>query len=131
MAIIFVWFPQHGNVGHASMKLDTGGYISWWPSDGVALKNSGTKDAVARGISGDKRAEGGNPHYASPPLEDLDEKSMEAHWRQLSGRLPKEDHTTAQTPRPIAGGGYDLFARSCAGIVLDTSLREGCIGSTP
>jgi hypothetical protein len=101
------------------MKLDTGGYVSWWPSGGVDAKNPSTKDAISQGISDDKREEGSLPDYASPPIKGLDEAAMDTHWRRLSGRLSNEDHVTSQSLRPVASGGYDLFSNSCAGVVLD------------
>ena len=36
---VYVWLPKAGAVGHASMKLENGTYISLWPSEGVTKTN--------------------------------------------------------------------------------------------
>lgn len=131
MSTVFVWYPKNGNVGHASMQLDAGGYVSWWPSKNINLKNHSTKDAASPGISEDKKSEGGIPNYASPPIKGLDEAAMLKHWCKLSGRLPKEGHKIAQEMKFIPGGSYDLFTKSCAGVVLDVLIAGGMFSKYP
>lgn len=29
---VYVWLPKDGNVGHGSLGLSDGTYISWWPA---------------------------------------------------------------------------------------------------
>ena len=131
MAILFVWYPKGQNVGHATLALDGGAYVSWWPGGPVRGKVS-TRGATAMGISGDRKAEGSAPDYASPPLTALDEGAMAAHWSKLSGRLPgREPHAIAQKPRDIPNGNYDLFSKSCAGVVLDVLIAGGMFAKYP
>lgn len=33
MAILYVWEAGGGSVGHCSLLLDNGTYISWWPKE--------------------------------------------------------------------------------------------------
>jgi hypothetical protein len=46
MATVYIWSSNITNnrPGHASLLLDTGTYISFWPEEGVILIEKGHKD---------------------------------------------------------------------------------------
>ena len=116
---IFVWNPQDKAFGHASMSLDTGAYVSWWPRGEIS--GFGSKDAQSQRIPGDKKAEGRNPDYASPPIKGLDQSAMTMQWKTMSGRLFREDYSIAHNSSRWR---VQCDFRSCAGVVLDI-LKEG------
>ena len=84
---VYVWTPEGGNVGHASMELSDGTYISWWPEYGgkaqqTAMKAPGFQN---RTLEDDVRDEGKNPDYTFiiPAKLGLDEGSIKRWWASM------------------------------------------------
>ncbi|XP_041361350.1 uncharacterized protein LOC121377432 [Gigantopelta aegis] len=83
-----IWFPGSGRIGHASLELSSGRYISWWPSNN---KNSGENvNELGAGIvtgygqdtlDDDIESEGRRPTKVFN-LDDLhlDEEAIEEWW---------------------------------------------------
>ena len=71
-ATIFVWAPHGKQIGHASLGLSDGTYISWWPGSDDPKD---VLDSTARsyGMRNDKKEEKGIPTYASAPINNLNE----------------------------------------------------------
>ena len=111
----FIWFADGNRIGHSSLELTNGTYISWWPADN---KNSGKKmnKLGAHFVTGynqetlqdDIEAEGGSPTKVVD-LDDLglNEEEMEEYWTGF-----------------ISGGTYTLLGTNCCKVVYDV-LRAG------
>lgn len=138
---IFVWKPKSGNIGHASLKVDGGVYVSWWPNPsgaGVAVGTAQKKGdaapmfgstAVASSMAFDRRAEADkrieenrNPDWASAPIKGLDEGQINRWYRELSPSSPlgPSRHTPLATV-----GQYNLWDRQCASTVVQALLVGG------
>jgi hypothetical protein len=128
-ATIFVWRPHGRKVGHASMALADGSYISWWPeSDGDVFDSS----AQSLGIRNDKYEEGQkNPDYASAPINDLDEGLMSAWWSEMSGRKPGDFSASRHEPRPAVGRFQLLKGANCSNMVVRALVLGGLITKYP
>ncbi|XP_041361474.1 uncharacterized protein LOC121377519 [Gigantopelta aegis] len=110
-----IWFPGSGRIGHASLELSSGRYISWWPSDN---KNSGKKaNKLGAGLvtgygqdtlDDDIESEGGYPtKVIDLDSLNLDEDAIEEWWIGW-----------------INGGTYTLLGPNCCKVVYD-ALRAG------
>ena len=79
---VYVWGPQSGQVGHASMELGDGTYISLWPGeDKAGKKKKGKKQDIhtSENLTEDTEAEGRGPdHYFS--IYGLDERNIRSWW---------------------------------------------------
>jgi hypothetical protein len=120
-ATIFVWYPRGENVGHGSMALSDGTYISWWPSGDVF-----DSPAASQGMRGDKRSEGGRiPNYASPPIERLDERKVSEWWQQISGRRPGDYSAARHEVRSALGRFQLLEGSNCSNMVVRALVVGG------
>lgn len=48
---VYIWLPHNGNVGHASMELPDGTYISWWPEGKDSAKGKKDKGILNWAVS--------------------------------------------------------------------------------
>ena len=63
---VYIWLPHGSQVGHASMELPDGTYISWWPSNKSKKSKSGvtaiaTTAVLHDSLQEDIAAEGTDP----------------------------------------------------------------------
>ena len=70
---VFVWDPGTDAYGHASLSIDGGAYVSWWPSDqkkgeGKLLGPMLGSRAYSSTMKQDKLAEKRIPSWASAPI---------------------------------------------------------------
>ena len=119
-AIVFVWEPRGTNIGHASLALNDGTYVSWWPGGAGAMSSSMTED---------KQQEGQIPDWASAPIRGLDEAAMSAAWREISGRMPgwRPDRRDVKS----ATGEYDFAINNCSDMVLNILKAGGLLTRYP
>jgi hypothetical protein len=87
---IFVWLPRDGNVGHSSMLLGEGTYISLWPGHGrKGFKRSAIRSVTLnvkrkphyRDFSADVEAEGFEP--TTVECDGLDEPKIRVYWEKV------------------------------------------------
>ena len=91
LAEVFIWGPSGSNVGHVSIKLDDGTYVSFWPSEGINKKieffipQEGTfnPDYLT-----DVQSEGGNPPEIFK-IDGLDEQAMKSWFDESKNSPPK------------------------------------------
>ena len=128
-ATIFVWRPHGGLVGHASMGLSDGTYISWWPGPDGENFSSG---ATSHGMRADRsrHGEGKTPDYASPPIDGLDEAAMSKWWQQISARKPG-DYSTTRHEVQTAVGQFKLVGANCSNMVIRALLVGGVTSKYP
>jgi hypothetical protein len=134
---VFVWKPHAGNIGHVTLKVDGGVYVSWWPNPGGQGVSPGTlakkgqvapmfgSNALASSMAVDIRSEGNrNPDWASAPIKGLDEGAINKWYQQLSPKSPlgPSRHTPLATV-----GQYSLWNKQCASTVV-TALLVGGLG---
>lgn len=102
---VYVWYPNHGHIGHASMHI--GGhrernsiqwYVSWWPNESTKLS---TKVAEPATFDEDIDNEDGDPHVKYR-LFDLHVGNMKAAWDGI---------------RDKAEAHYKLLGKNCSTIV--------------
>lgn len=125
---VFVWDPHVDMYGHASLSVDNGPYVSWWPSG--QLEGAGAKTgkhllgsrATASSMRRDKVSEKRVPSWASAPISCLDEQAIALWWKKLSGRsgLPLDE----KSPN-LANGRYNVLTTSCAGVVFEALVVGG------
>lgn len=129
MAItVFVWDAHVDMYGHASLSIDGGAYVSWWPSGELEGKGH-TKGngmlgsrAMASTMKTDKRSEKRIPSWASAPITCLDEDAIGQWWGQQSGR----SGTLADEKRDTRSNGrYNVLTSSCAGKVFEALVVGG------
>ncbi|XP_067658809.1 uncharacterized protein [Haliotis asinina] len=107
--VVYIWMPQKTQVGHASLVLSNGTYISLWPEDkkrklGVMKKVLGKSDRPEDDIY----KEGFEADYTFKiPCEKLDVSRMQAFWDNWQST-----------------GHYALLFRNCCWIVYKV-LHEG------
>ena len=103
---VYVWLPTAGAVGHASMQLENGTYISLWPSEGVTKTNKMKSQHGARIGSLDEdiytmRSDPDRTFYIS----DLDEGAIQSWWDNFDDK-------------------YNLIGQNCCNAVIG-GLRAG------
>ncbi len=125
---VFVWDPHVDMYGHASLSVQNGPYISWWPSkqtEGAGAK-VGTgmfgSRAIASSMKRDKLNEKRVPSWASAPISCLDEKAISDWWKKLSGRAGQP--IDEKTPN-LSSGRYNVLTTSCAGVVFEAMVVGG------
>jgi hypothetical protein len=114
-AIVYVWLPEPGRVGHASLQIGPDIYASFWPADaaGKGDKLGGSHEAHYPGsYKEDRRLEGGKASE-TVVLNDLDEAAMIEAWTELKRREAR----------------YNLVQQNCSTIVA--SLLETGSGLKP
>lgn len=132
---VFVWYPKKGNIGHATLLVAGGVYVSWWPSRddaGVSRKNMQKwgnaagmfgSTAEASSMTADKKMEGHrNPDWASAPIEGLDEAKINQWFQDLSPKSPMgaSRHTPVRTV-----GTYSLLDKQCSSTVVEALIVGG------
>jgi hypothetical protein len=125
-ATVFVWKPKT-TVGHASMGLSDGTYISWWPTGNVF-----DSDARSFGMRKDKNDEGSrNPDYASAPINGLDEDRISLWWKEISGRKPGDYSPSRHEDRPAVGKFKLLSGYNCSNMVVRAMVVGGIFRKYP
>jgi hypothetical protein len=83
MITVNVWLPQGKNVGHASMELATGEYISWWPhlAPGSTLPDPSTLGGKAKFLTTDFLVWGDSREYP--------DRTFETDKKSEGGREPR------------------------------------------
>ena len=126
MAItVFVWNPHVDMYGHASMHIQNGPYISWWPTANASNakgRNISTmvgSYAFVNTIRDDKASEGRSPSWASAPITCLDEEAIKLWWIKFSGCPKDKESGGFQTT-----SNYNVLTTSCSGVVF-RALAEG------
>ncbi len=123
-ATVFVWHPHAGGIGHASLAITGGLYISWWP--GLAEIGENRGNAVSRPIGQDKALERGVPNYASAPITSLDEGRIAQWWTTYSGRPAKESFADRRRTFVVpTANKWDMLAANCSNAVLAALLAGG------
>lgn len=119
MIRVYVWMPGPNgtemSVGHSSLWLTCGTYISWWPQDGVKLKSPKSR-ASRSDLTTDKQEEGRDPDWRIT-IKGLNEGAILNWWEQFGlvrGR------TVLQGPLPA----YQLYTQNCSTVVA-LALRVG------
>ena len=54
---MYIWLPHGTNVGHASMELPDGTYISWWPENKSKKSKAGANAIATTAVLHDSLAE--------------------------------------------------------------------------
>ena len=98
---VYVWLPRGGQVGHASMRLGNGTYISLWPGEDKTgkKKKKGKKqhheersESLAEDIESEER------HYdTSFDIEGLNEAAMQWWWDNFNIRWSLLDQNCCKT----------------------------------
>ena len=89
---VYIWPPHGTKVGHASMELPDGTYISWWPANKSSKSKSGFKAVLSTAnlsdsLEEDEMTEGANPNeYVIP---ELNVTAIKAWWKKNSHRKYK------------------------------------------
>lgn len=83
---VYVWLPNEGRVGHASMEIGTSSYVSFWPSDAAGKKDvkvgQSHDAAFPESYAADRQLEGGAADEKIA-LAGLDEAKMIDAWNEL------------------------------------------------
>lgn len=123
---VFVWDPAVDMYGHASMHIQDGPYISWWPGEQTVGKK-GSKGGAMLGsyafvnsMRGDKSSEGRPPTWASAPITCLDEEAIKTWWSKFSGCPPDKLKGEFQTSAT-----YNVLTTSCSGVVFRALVAGG------
>jgi hypothetical protein len=110
-ARVYIWYPEDGNVGHASMHIgshtDPKGnqrYVSWWPESRASL--IGTRRGESRCYNSDCRSEGSKenpkPPHVTYEIEGMAVDLIKAEWDVI---------------RTKDGAKYRMLAKSCWTVV--------------
>ena len=106
---VYVWLPQDGQVGHASLELTNGTHISWWPDaekrKKIPFKTK--KGANPNSLDEDIFWENRNPDRITYISGNYDEDAMERWWEEFK-----------------YSGSYTLLGKNCCWVVY-TALRKG------
>lgn len=122
---VHIWRGEVGspNLGHASITLDNGTYISWWPQEfsnpldlpgrfmnAGALWTVGVNAYQSRSYEGDIHGESGNPD-ADIAITGLDETAIELWWNDFTSNhrwstLGQNCSTTVAQALQAGGGDY-------------------------
>ncbi|XP_052085800.1 uncharacterized protein LOC127723272 [Mytilus californianus] len=113
MTFIYVWEAFEGSVGHCSLLLDNGTYVSWWPK-GNASGFKKKKKVNAQG------------HLPDNYEEDVEEMGRYATHRF---HISSEKVNTLAISKwwsnyKIEGYGYNLISHNCCDVVLK-ALKKG------
>lgn len=114
MATVYYWpmEPQKGIVGHISLGLDDGTYISHWPKE---RSFSFVKDArQVLTLEDDIEAEGSDPVILQLPKEMIDTEKIKELWSSYNEK----------------GSKYHLFTENCA-LIVEWVLNKGGLVSKP
>lgn len=116
MATIYYWAAsqERARVGHLSLGLDDGTYISHWPAD-KSKQMSGKKNGMGHHtLEEDVEAEGGEPsEIVKVPAEMINIVKIKEWWNSMMEE----------------GTNYHLVGDNCAQMVL-TALKEGDMNLT-
>ncbi|XP_041367123.1 uncharacterized protein LOC121381828 [Gigantopelta aegis] len=107
--MVYIWLPNSSHVGHASLELSNGRYISWWPDEGKKKSKPLTIHGSSHeSLEDDVEAEERDPDKTFD-LDDLDydEEDIEDWWIEWSNR-----------------GSYFLLGTNCCWVVYE-ALRHG------
>lgn len=121
---VFVWLPHAAGIGHASLSVTGGPYISWWPTLTEIGERPGS--GVSRPMGQDKALERKVPDYASAPITSLDEGRIARWWTSYSGRPANEGFTDRRRAYVVpTGNKWDMLAANCSNAVLAALLAGG------
>nr|XP_023020992.1 uncharacterized protein LOC111509465 [Leptinotarsa decemlineata] len=107
---VILWLPKVPNVGHLSLELSDGFYISFWPEKESRWK----KTSRGNTYEDDRRAEGRGPDevlYLPPEI--VDQEKIKRWWNRVMD--DKE---------------YNLMLNNCSSVVRE-ALRKGGIYEDP
>ena len=82
---VYVWLPEAPQVGHASMELEDGTYVSLWPGEGKANSKKKTKKDkkqdihTSENLDEDIDEEGRNPNHTFY-IDGLNENKIRRWW---------------------------------------------------
>ncbi|XP_067679301.1 uncharacterized protein [Haliotis asinina] len=81
---VYIWLSEAESVGHGSVELDNGTYISWWTKNGKGL-NTLAAGSEERTLQVDIRDKGREPDCVLelPPFIVLDQHAMEQWWMEF------------------------------------------------
>ena len=103
LATVHIWNPTFsGNVGHASMTLNDGTYISWWPRGADARIYNSVEGMTVGSLDEDASAEERDPDR-SINVDGLDEGAIRVWWSKFRRFRPK----------------YSFLGQNCAKTVGD------------
>lgn len=109
MATIYYWAWANGNVGHLSMALDNGTYISNWPEDSAKPLSSKMRGSPCPSLQEDIRLEEKEPdEILEIPKAMINIEKIQKYWDSM-----KKKGTT-----------YQMMFSNCAQVVLE-ALRVG------
>ena len=106
---VFVWYPRSPAIGHASLLIAKGPYISWWPDSqqtNAAKAASGRQQSFQQDFTEERR----NPDFYSAPITNLDTAAMIEFW---TGVLQEKEEK------------WRLLGNNCSTMVLRTLLAGG------
>lgn len=80
-AEVYIWPPFEENVGHSSMKLSDGTYISYWPSEKVSKEKPECPPSLAGSVEEDASNEKErDPNIYVVEISDSGEKKIKEWW---------------------------------------------------
>ncbi|XP_041354133.1 uncharacterized protein LOC121371970 [Gigantopelta aegis] len=79
---VYVWMPTNELVGHASLELSDGTYISWWPDEdkNKSLPMVTMKGHASSSLEEDIDGEGRQPTHEFTLKKKYDERKMKKWW---------------------------------------------------
>ena len=106
---VYVWMPSGGLVGHSSLELSDGTYISWWPDENKNkdLPLVTLKGHASSGLEEDIDGEGRNPTHTFTLTRRYVEKKIKQWWNKFKYE-----------------GSYILATTNCCWVVYK-ALTEG------
>ncbi|XP_041367538.1 uncharacterized protein LOC121382105 [Gigantopelta aegis] len=102
---VYIWFPKETHIGHASLELSNGRYISWWPHEAKKTEPMTLDGLAHESLEDDVKAEERGPDKIFHL--DYDEEKIEDWWIEWSNR-----------------GNYNLVDTNCCWVVYE-ALRHG------
>ncbi|XP_060594139.1 uncharacterized protein LOC132748505 [Ruditapes philippinarum] len=78
--VVYVWRPSGDYVGHSSLQLSDGTYISWWPEGDCGPTNPRAKAAPNDSLENDIKAEGNRQPHAYRIKVSSEEQNAIVRW---------------------------------------------------
>ena len=118
---VYVWLPRLGQVGHASMELGNGTYISLWPGESKAGKSKKKKDKKKKSEKKKKTKKDPYNERSESWYEDIEN---EGRWHDQSFKFEGLDEDAIQRWWDDFNTSWNLFGQNCCKTVID-GLRIG------